>query len=177
MVDDVDMVMQVTAGRVGMGDHKVIGRVHPASELYAQLIDTLHVPPVVLAELVRREVLRVRIQLVLPAVSLGQHLSTGHERLWCLEGARHRRGSIGVILDVLGTLVLVVAVDGVPDRVAGGPRRLHVDRTHSTVRSPSCARTASIDSMTSRSRSSSRAPPRRTAWFRLIPIRRTCSTA
>ncbi len=121
MVDDVDVVVKVPAGRVGVGDHEVISRVHPLRELHAQLIDPLHVPPVVLVELVRREILRVRVQLVLPPVSLGQHLSTGYERLWCLDGARHRRGSIGAILDVLGTLVLVVAVQRVPDRVAGGP--------------------------------------------------------
>lgn len=121
MVDDVNMVMKVTAGRVGMGDHKVIGRVHPASELLAQLIDTLHVPPVVLVELVRREVLRVRIQLVLPAVGPRQSLCAGDEHLWCIDGARQRRGSIGAILDVLGTLVLVIAIQRVPDRVAGGP--------------------------------------------------------
>lgn len=81
MVDDVDMVMQVTAGRVGMGDHEVIGRVHPASELLAQLIDPPHVPLVVRVELLGREVLRVRVQLVLPTARFRQRLSAGDEAL------------------------------------------------------------------------------------------------
>ena len=177
MVDDVDVVVKVPAGRVGVGDHEVIGRVHPLRKLHAQVIDPLHVPPVVLVELVRREILRVRVQLVLPPVGPRQSLCAGDEGPRRLHRARHRCGTIGAGLDVLVAFVLIVAVQRVPDRVAGGPGRLHVDRTHSAVRSPSRARTASIDSMTSRSRSSSRAPPRRTAWFKLIPIRRTCSTA
>lgn len=72
MVDEVDVVVEVPADRVLVGDHEVVSRVHPPGQLDAQLMDALDVLGVLHVELIGGEVLRVAVQLVGATVGPGQ---------------------------------------------------------------------------------------------------------
>lgn len=73
MVHRVDVVVQVPTGTVDVSDHEEVGAVHPASELYTEVMHTLDVLRVFHVELLRREILCVRVHLV-PATERSAHL-------------------------------------------------------------------------------------------------------
>lgn len=164
VVDDVDVIVEVAADRVGVRHHQVVGGVHALRQPHTQLVDPPDVLGVIDVELVRGEVLGVAVELYPPTVGPRHRLSSAHERLRRFESARQRGGPVRPLLLVLRAQPLVVAVEGVPDRARRGPGGLHVDRAHRiVVRSPSSPRTSSTASMTACRRSSSAAAPRRSA--------------
>ena len=51
MVDDVDVVVQMSTGTIRVGDDEVVGAIHRACELHAEVVHTLDVLGVVQVEL------------------------------------------------------------------------------------------------------------------------------
>ncbi len=101
MIDHVDVIVQVTPCTIRVCNHEVICRVHPFGELYTEFMHTLHVLRIVHVELLRREVLRIRVHLVAP-IERGAHLLGAHDdRLRRLKRARHQGSTSGVLLGVL----------------------------------------------------------------------------
>lgn len=161
-----------------MRRNEVICRVQPLRQLHPQLVNASNIVGAVHVELVRRKVLRVRVQLDLAAVSLRQRLGTGDEILGRPDRAAELRGPVRTVREVLGTLRIPTAVEGVSHRVRGRLRRSDVTRAHdSCTLSPSRDRTSSTAPRTAPRRRSSTAPPRRRTWFKFTPTRRSCSTA
>ncbi|MFZ1257883.1 MAG: hypothetical protein WAQ25_00215 [Candidatus Saccharimonas sp.] len=87
VVDDVDVVVEVPTRTVNVSNHEVVGGVHALGQEHAEHVDPTHMIGVVEVELIRREVLRVGVQLVATMVGMGELLGTGDEVL----GRRHRR--------------------------------------------------------------------------------------
>lgn len=178
VIDLVHVVVRMASGRVNMRRNEVICRVQPLRQLHPQLVNASNIVGAVHVELVRRKVLRVRVQLDLAAVSLRQRLGTGDEILGRPDRAAELRGPVRTVREVLGTLRIPTAVEGVSHRVRGRLRRSDVTRAHdSCTLSPSRDRTSSTAPRTAPRRRSSTAPPRRRTWFKFTPTRRSCSTA
>lgn len=51
VINDVDVIVKMPTGTVGVGDDEVIGAIHPACELHAEVVHTLDVLGVVQVEL------------------------------------------------------------------------------------------------------------------------------
>lgn len=74
VVLDVDVVVQIPACRIDMGDHHVVAvRVHPLSQLAAQLVDLLDVLRVGHIERVRMKALRVALGFDRAGEAPGRH--------------------------------------------------------------------------------------------------------
>lgn len=181
VVRDQDVRMPVTAGRVGVHRDQVVSRVHPLGELHGHVPDPFHVRRGGHIELVGMERQHVALQLDLSPVGSGKDLRALHElrggRPAVSHGHRERNGAGLAVFDELLAAVRCMAVEDVGDRSRRVLGRPHVDGAHVAVRSPSEDRTSSTALWTSRSNASSTAAPRRSAWFRFTPTRRSCSTA
>lgn len=161
MIDHIDVVVQMPTGTVGVSDDKVISTVHPASEPHTELVYTSDVLDVVDIELLRGEVLCVRVHLV-AAMERGTHLlGTPDDLLRRLKRARQHSSTCRAVLEVLRT-TLSGAEQCVGDGCSCARRRLDVDSTHSETSSPSSDRTSRTASRTSRRTFSSTAVPERT---------------
>lgn len=161
MINDVDVVVQMTSGTVGVCDDEVVGAVHASSELYTKLMHTLHVLGVVNVELLGGEVLRVGVHLVTATERRTHLLRTPHDLLGRVERAREQRGTCRAVLLVLRT-PLARAEQRVGDCRSCARRRLDINGTHRATSSPSNDRTSVTAARTSRRISSSTALPART---------------
>lgn len=161
MINDVDVVVQMPACAVGVSDDEVVGAVHPARELHAEVVHTLHVVGIVHVEFLGGEVLGVGVHLVAAMARSTHLLRTSYDFLGRVERAREQRGPGCAVL-----LVLCASFARAEQRVhdgcsrAGG--RLDVDGTHRLTSSPSNERTSATAARTSRRMSPSIALPART---------------
>lgn len=161
VVHDVDVVVEMPACAVGVSDDEVVGTVHPACELHTELAHTSDVLGIVHVELLGREVLRVRVHLVL-AMERGTHLLCApDDLLGRVETAREQSSTCRAVLLMLGA-PLARAEQRVGDGCSRARRRLNVDDTHSETSSPSSDRTSRTASRTSLRTFSSTAVPERT---------------
>lgn len=161
MINDVDVVMEMPTGTVGVCNDEVVGAVHASSELYTKLMHTLHVLGVVHVELLGREVLGVGVHLVAAMKRRAHLLRIPHDLLGRVERAREQRGTCRAVLLVLHT-PLARAEQRVGNRCSCAGGRLHIDGAHRLTSSPSSERTSATAARTSRKMSSSTALPART---------------
>lgn len=87
MVDDVDVIVEMPTGTVGVSDDEIVRAVHTASEPHTEVVHALNMLRTVHVELLGREVLRVRVHLI-AAMERGTHLlCTPDDRLGRVERA------------------------------------------------------------------------------------------
>lgn len=161
VIDDVDVVVQMPTGTVGVCDDEVVRAVHPACELHAELVHTLHVLRTVHVELLGGEVLCIGVHLVAAMERSRDLLGTPDDLLGRVERAREQSSTCRAVLQVLRT-PLAGAEQRVCDGCSCARGRLDVDGTHRATSSPSSDRTSRTASRTSRRMSSSTALPERT---------------
>lgn len=175
MIHDVDVIVQVPTRTVGMRRNKEVCTVHALGELHAEIMHALDVLRIIHVELLRREVLRVRVHLV-ATTNCRDLLCTRDERLGRFHRAREARSARGAVLRVLRTSS-TRAEQRVRHCCACARRWLYIHCAHRLTSSPNNTRTSARAASTSRRSSSLTAVPARTTWFRFTPTRRTCSTA
>lgn len=161
VIDHVDVVVEMSACTVGVGNDEVVGTVHPVSELHPELVHTLHVLRTVHVELLGGEVLCIGVHLVAAMERSRDLLGTPDDLLGRVERAREQSSTCGAVLQVLRTTLA-----GAEQRVGHGCSctccGLDVDRAHNATSSPSSDRTSRTASRTSQRMSSSTAVPERT---------------
>ena len=161
VVDHIDVVVEMPACAVGVCDDEMIGAVHASSELHAEVVYTLDVLGILHVELLRGEVLCVRVHLVTAMERRAHLLRTPHDLLGRAHRAREHNSTCRAVLLVLRA-ALACAEQRVHDCCSCARRRLHVDSAHNATSSPSRERTSPTAARTSRRMSSSTALPART---------------
>lgn len=135
VVHEVDVVVKVPSRTVRVRHDEVVRGIHPLGQLHPELVDRGGVIGVMEVELVRGKVLRVGVELVLPAPSGRQLLGTRNEFLRRCQRARESRGtsrSRQFVTPSTSSRTPERVDDAVPGRRGG----LHVYGAHKATSSP-----------------------------------------